>query len=269
MNDVRRLVARAEKDPRPPDGDGERFSGYGVFSAPFDSGHLLAMRRFSASSLGPGYTSVWHRSPEGLWTIWSDQPPLLACPRYFGSALETAAQTEISVEWNGPASFTVAVPCANLTWMVRLHTTAASLMMNAMAALMPSEAWQSPRVLRSMGSMAGTFLRAGTVSLLGTVPNGQRFYSNPMRVWLIDHTLAWIAGRSLGDPGPLPTQARLGDFWLPQRGLFAIGRAFFEKTDPARHTLALSRFDVAADAPASGTWPSGPAYGSDRERLAG
>jgi hypothetical protein len=164
---------------------------------------------------------VWHRSPERPWTIWSDRPPLLACPRYFGSALETAALTEISVEWNGPSGFTVAVPRASLTWTVRLNTTPASWMMNAMAALMPGSLWRDERVLRSMGSMAATFLRAGNVGLLGTVPNGQRFHSKPMRVWVIGHT------------------------------------------------LALSRFDIAADAPVSATWPSGPAYGSDRERLAG
>jgi ABC-type transporter Mla subunit MlaD len=40
---------------------------------------------------------------------------------------------------------------------------------------------------------------------------------------------------NIGEPGPLPEQAHLGDFWIPQRGLFVIGRAFFEPLDPARH----------------------------------
>ena len=35
-------------------------------------------------------------------------------------------------------------------------------------------------------------------------------------------------GESFGEAGGIPEQARLGDFWIPQRGLFAIGRAFFE-----------------------------------------
>jgi hypothetical protein len=35
-------------------------------------------------------------------------------------------------------------------------------------------------------------------------------------------------------------QARLGDFWLPQRGLFIIGHVFMEQFDPARHRDAVS-----------------------------
>ena len=43
-----------------PSGGEERFAGYGVMGLPFASGHVLAMRRFPASSIGPGYSSVWH-----------------------------------------------------------------------------------------------------------------------------------------------------------------------------------------------------------------
>lgn len=32
-----------------------------------------------------------------------------------------------------------------------------------------------------------------------------------------------------------PEQERLGDFRIPQRGLFVIGRALFEPLDPIRH----------------------------------
>jgi hypothetical protein len=58
-----------------------------------------------------------------------------------------------------------------------------------------------------MARIAGPLLHAGHSALTGDAPNGQRFRVNPMR---------------------LPEQARLGDFWTPQRGLIAIGRAFFE-----------------------------------------
>jgi hypothetical protein len=52
-----------------PAGGGERFAGYGVMGLPFRSGHVLAMRRFPASSIGPACTSVWHRSPDGRWVF--------------------------------------------------------------------------------------------------------------------------------------------------------------------------------------------------------
>ena len=41
----------------------DRFAGYAVIVLPFRSGHVLSLRRFPASSVGPGYTSVWRRDP--------------------------------------------------------------------------------------------------------------------------------------------------------------------------------------------------------------
>jgi hypothetical protein len=71
-----------------PTGGGDRFSGYGVMGLPFASGHILGLRRFPASSIGPGYRSVWHRDPGGRWTFYQDQPAELACTRYFSAAVE-------------------------------------------------------------------------------------------------------------------------------------------------------------------------------------
>src|SRR3990172_1211308 len=79
----RDCAERIERAPELPRGDGERFGGYGVMGAPFCSGHVLAMRRFTASSVGAGYTSVWHRDPGGAWTFYADVDPLEACTRYF------------------------------------------------------------------------------------------------------------------------------------------------------------------------------------------
>lgn len=44
----------------------------------------------------------------------------------------------------------------------------------------------------------------------------------------------------------LPRQVRLGDFWLPNAGLFAIGRAFYEPFDPLRHRAAVRGDDHRA-----------------------
>jgi hypothetical protein len=56
-----------ECDRNLPDGQDERFNGYGVMGVPFVSGDLLALRRFPNTSIGDGYTSVWHRRPDGRW----------------------------------------------------------------------------------------------------------------------------------------------------------------------------------------------------------
>jgi hypothetical protein len=81
---VKKLEAHAELPP----GSEERFFGYGVMGLPFKSGHLLGLRRFPASSIGPGYRSVWHRAPDGRWTFYQDQPPEMACTRYFGDEVD-------------------------------------------------------------------------------------------------------------------------------------------------------------------------------------
>jgi hypothetical protein len=88
------IVDDLERQAEIPPGAGERFLGYGIMGLPFRSGHVLGLRRFPASSIGPGYRSVWHRDPRGRWTFYQDQPAELACTRYFsrvGAALPTRA----------------------------------------------------------------------------------------------------------------------------------------------------------------------------------
>ena len=53
---------------------------------PFDSGHYLALRVFPENDFSP-YKTVWHRDPEGQWSIFVDGPRFdTACPRYYGPA---------------------------------------------------------------------------------------------------------------------------------------------------------------------------------------
>jgi hypothetical protein len=231
------MVARLEREARLPEGAEERFAGYGVMAAPFTSGEVLAMRRFPASSLGHGYVSVWHRAADGTWTFWSDRAPLEACPRYFGSAITHARVAAIEVRWPEPRRLEIRIPDAALEWRMELEPTASTRFLNAFGRAMPERLWHSRRALWLMARLAGPLLHAGRLGLAGRAPNGQAFLANPLLVWGLRSATATIAGRSLGELGALPEQARLGDFWIPQRGLFAIGRAFFEPADPSRHHL--------------------------------
>jgi hypothetical protein len=43
-----------------PLGDCERVSGYRVMGLPFASGHVIELRRWTASSVGDKFTSIWH-----------------------------------------------------------------------------------------------------------------------------------------------------------------------------------------------------------------
>ena len=80
----------------------EWVEGFGVMAMPFTSGHVLVLRSFPRNSFAP-YTSVWHRTPEGTWTIFVEGAPLeSACPRYFGAAAKESRSARVALTWTGP-----------------------------------------------------------------------------------------------------------------------------------------------------------------------
>jgi hypothetical protein len=131
----------------------------------------------------------------------------------------------IAIRWTGPRSFEV--HAGDLEWRIELGSTAATRAMNIVASALPERAWRSERLLDVMARVAGPALRAGRVRLSGTAPNGQRFGANPLRMWVASASSAAVAGTDLGAMGPAPEQAFLGDFAIPQRGMFVVGRAYF------------------------------------------
>ena len=225
-----------------PGGYEERFSGYAVMGVPFASGHVLGLRHFPASSLGPGYTSVWHRGPDGRWVFCQDVPPEQGCSRYFGSALDGSLVGQIRIVWSGPREFTVSVKGdLSLEWRIALTATPGTRLLNAVSRMMPGNLWRNSTALRLMGTAAGLALQAGRVSLVGQVPNGQRFIANPRLIWIVAECAATLNGQDLGPAAPLRVQERLGDLWIPQRGIFALAQASLEAFDPLRHLSATTR----------------------------
>jgi hypothetical protein len=132
---------------------------------PFRSGHYLALRHFPASSIGPGFTAVWHRDPHRRWTFHADAPAEVSCARYFGATSAGGAErVPIDVTWTGPRSLRVRVPDV-LAWQVHLAATAATRLLSSASWLLPDPRWDSDRVLGAMGRVAGLLLRAGRVRL--------------------------------------------------------------------------------------------------------
>lgn len=242
MQEPRELVTRLEQAPEVPQGREERFAGYGVMGLTFTSGHVLGLRRFPASSLGQGYTSVWHRDPEGHWKMYQNVPPDRACTRYFGSAVSEAIVQDINIEWPGPYDFRISIEGdCSLRWSLSLTSIPTTRFMNAIGGATPGALWRQPLFLKLMGGVASVALGAGHLALAGEAPNGQRFAANPRLIWTVSDSTASLDDQDFGGLGPLPVQARLGDFWIPQRGLFIIGSAFMENFDPARHQSATCR----------------------------
>lgn len=225
------------QNPTLPAGDDERFVGYGVMGFPFTCGHYLALRYFPATTFSPGYRSVWHRDPAGVWTFYATTPGQQSCARYFSSATPNAAvQCAIDVAWTSPWSLLVGI-AGVLEWHVDIRATPSTRLMSTIGGLLPAGTWTNELLLGMLARAVRPVLRAGQVRLSGKAPNGQRFMIAPTQVWAATGR-AVLRGEDLGPVGPLDRQARLADFRPPQRGLFVVGSGHFETFDAAKHRAA-------------------------------
>jgi hypothetical protein len=214
-----------ESNPVLPKGTEERVSGYGLMAQPFSSGHVLGLRRWTANSVSDPFTSIWHRDPSGVWQFYETSQPSFACSRWFGSGTAGSTVSPIELTWESPTRLRIVAP-GLVDWRVRLGSSPMTRAMNAMSSAMPMSAWNSRRVLSVMGKMASRGLGSGQLGLTGVTSNGQRFKANPYRIWRVVEAEATIRGEDAGSPAPLEEQERLGDFWLPQKGIFAMGRVY-------------------------------------------
>ncbi len=112
--------------------------------------------------------------------------------------------------------------------------------LNAVAARLPDRLRRAGGLLRVLGPVAGRLLGSGPLGLTGSMPNEQMFSMTPYHLWVGSASRATLAGCDLGAPAPLPERARVGDFRIPQRGLVAVGSAYFMPLDPARHSTRLA-----------------------------
>ncbi len=232
------IVARASLEALLTRPGRDEVAGFVVVGQPFASGDLLCLRRFPASTFGPGYASVWHRSPGGSWTVYTSILPEQSCPRFIGAAVSRVIETPIEVDWTGPSDLTVTVPAVQLRWRMRVASTPVTRMMNLMMSLMPAALFRNNPVLTMMSFMSTAMLAAGRLRLRGLVPNGQWFQAAPRRVWVVPEASASIGRRDLGPAAPLAVQAMLGEVPMPQRGVLMMGAFSFEGYAPGRHLPA-------------------------------
>jgi hypothetical protein len=222
-----------EEHPVLPAGDCERVSGYGVMGLPFASGHVLGLRRWTASSVGDRFTSIWHRDRAGRWTFYESVPCQVACTRYFGADVDRVVEGPIRLEWKSSNRLRIATDDGAVDWMIEIGATGATRMMSAAGSVLPMMAWRSAPVLSAMGAIAGRVLGVGKVQLTGTTSNDQHFDANPLRIWYVTESHAVVDGEDLGPVGALDEQAHIADFYMPQRGIFAVGRVFISPLEPS------------------------------------
>jgi hypothetical protein len=192
---------------------------------PFASGQVLGLRRWTASSIGEQFTSIWHREADGNWHFYESAQPEFACSRWFGHGVQESTVVDIEVTWESPHVLHVTSP-ELVDWTLTLGASPMTRVMSSVGRLLPLPAWRSSAMLKAMGAVASSTLGVGRVSMTGLTANGLPFDANPHRIWRVVDATAKIRGEDAGPPAPLAEQARLGDFWIPQQGIFAMGRVF-------------------------------------------
>lgn len=212
----------------------EYVRGWGVFGLPFDSGHVLALRDFPDNSFAP-YRSVWHRDPEGRWSILVDGArPDTACPRYFGPACDHIGRARIEITWTGPRSLRVRVDRPDLDWTVTIGRSPLLGLLNPVSAALPLASWRPRALVRSRELLARS-LGMGRLALTGRMPSGHHGLLMPRRMYLVERSEATLDGTDLGRPTRLRECPTIGGVPLPARGVVAIGGGMWAITDPEEY----------------------------------
>jgi hypothetical protein len=215
--------------------DHEYVRGYGVMVLPFSSGHLLALRVWPQSSFGP-YVSVWHRPPDGAWSMFSDGPSVeTTCPRYWGPITEQSALATIDVTWTGPNELRVEMDEPSLVWTISMEASPLFRVVNAVSTSLPRWTWKHGPLLRSREWMAKHLLDMGAIRLSFTTPSGHETVIMPEEIYTIHDSEAILDGHALGDPVRLDANPTIGTVPLPTLPSFVVGQAHMQITDPEEY----------------------------------
>jgi hypothetical protein len=217
----------------------EYVRGWGVFGLPFDSGHVLALRVFPQSSFGP-YRTLWHRDPEGRWSIYADaQDVEHACPRYYGPACEYVGAARIDLDWTGPRTLHVTMDEPALDWTVTAVRSPVMGLLNPLSAAMPLSSWRPPALVRARERLAQA-LGMGRLQMSGVMPSGHSGLLMPQRMYLVNESSVVLGGVDLGGSTRLRENPTIGSVPLPARGVLAIGQAMWPIRDPDEFDSARS-----------------------------
>ena len=208
----------------------EYVRGWGVFGLPFDSGHVLALRVFPQNSFAP-YRTVWHRAPDGRWSIFFDAPRSdVACPRYYGPAADHVAPARIEATWTGPRNLHVSMDRPRLEWSLAVERSPVLALLNAASAAMPLSTWRLRALVRVRERLAAV-LGMGALTLAGEMPSGHHGLLMPQRMYLVERSEATLDGVVLGRPTRHVQNPTIGGIPLPARGVLAVGQAVWKIAD--------------------------------------
>jgi hypothetical protein len=202
---------------------GDSYLGYAALGIHFRSGDVLALRHFPVTTLGRGYTSVWHRTPAGRWTFYTDGEEV-GCARYFAPAIDEIVPAPIRVEWTSPRRAVVTIDGGRqLTWSLLMRSSLLTRIYNARGPAISPLLIAHPALLKCASAAARVAPGIGEIPFAGLTPNGARFTAGPTHVWIVQASRACIAGQDTGPSQLLERRFLLGEVVIPRRPLLVAG----------------------------------------------
>lgn len=209
----------------------EYIRGYAVFVLPFSSGHLLGLRVWPQNDFGP-YASIWHCTPEGAWSIYTDGPSLkTTCSRYWGPALRHAELTNIDLVWTGPNKLRVEMQKPEMAWKMSMVAPPTLQKINKLNTTLPLWTWKPAPLLRIREWMAKRFLDMGNVRFSFLSASGHKTIIMLEQTLIIKSSKAKWKGESLGEMIRLDYNPTIGEVSLPKQPTFVIGQAHMRIKD--------------------------------------
>ena len=211
--------------------DHEHVRGYAGLELPFSSGHLLGLRVWPQTDFAP-WVSVWHRTPEGEWSMFNDGLSLeTTCPHYWKPVLRRAELASIDVTWTGPNELRVEMEEPRLAWTMSMRASPLLRGLKAVSTALPFWSWRLGPLLRVREWIAKRLLGMGDVRLSFTSPTGHEAAIMPEEIFFVDAAEAVLDGRALAEPARLETNPTIGDVPTPARPIFTLGQAPMRITD--------------------------------------
>ncbi|MCO8245363.1 hypothetical protein [Haladaptatus sp. AB643] len=218
----------------------EHVRGFGIYGLPLDTGHVLALRVFPENDFAP-YKTIWHRTPDGTWSIYVDGPRHdTACPRYYGAATDHVESSNITLTWVGPMELRVEMDDPDFVLTVKLEAAWPTRIMNIIGARIPVFLWRVPGVAQTLAPIADRVFDVGDVTFVGSAPNGHRTILMPRQMYPIVAGSATLNGEDLGMPVRSETNPTIGNVALPAQPVLAIGEAYFEILDQEEYDRVRS-----------------------------
>ncbi|HSJ23897.1 MAG TPA: hypothetical protein VK929_04370 [Longimicrobiales bacterium] len=205
----RKYALRMERRHRHGTGGGEHFTGYGAMALAFQSGDVVALHRLTASSAGPPFVELWHRTPDGHWTFHSSVDRRRSVARYFANTAADVRCDDIEMRWTDGSALAVTARRARIRLALRLAGSPAANAASVLAGLVPESVWSLPTAARATRALVGAIMGVGPLPFSGTTDAGHTFHVRPLRLWRVAGAVCVLAGR---DPGPL---AALHDVSVP------------------------------------------------------